>query len=1782
LFRSCCETLESRVFLSSVTLTATANAYVADASPSTNFGGSSQLLVESGPSGSNDITYVKFNLSGVSIINSATLQLTGALSNGSDSSIAVAADAVSDSTWTEGAITYNNAPTVGGSQDTATVNSTNAALYTWNVTSYLQAALQANDTVVSLALVAGGSSNGPVDFTSTEGGTGPQLVIDDTPPPAPTATVQSTNTISTANGQEKVIIAYIGSANINTGSISSSNLSVSSGPDGTPGVANNVTTSGSGESVTATYTINPPQGSTWSSGEDGNYTVTLLTNQVDDVNNQYAASTQGSFAVNLPVPDTTPPVANINTPSDISSAGNGNETVTVVYTDNVAVSAGTIAASSLSITGAAGTLHASTVSLSPNSNASTITATYTVHAPSGGWTVNDDGNYTVNLAAGGADDTSGNPSGATSSHFDVNIADNTPPVASIDTPSDISSAGNSNETVTVVYTDNVAVSAGTIAASSLSISGAAGTLQASNVNLSPNSNASTITATYTVHAPSGGWTVNDDGNYTVNLAAGGADDTSGNPSGATSSHFNVNIADSTPPVANINTPADIDTAGNAAETVKVVYTDNVAVSAGTIAASSLSITGAAGTLHASSVALSPNSDSATVTATYTINAPVGGWTTDDDGNYNVNLAAGGADDTSGNPSGAASSSFNVAIPDTTPPVASSVSASNITIATGNTQTVTVVYSDNVAVKQSSISTSDITVTGPGGIGNLSVTHVSTTPTINSSLITATYTVSAPGGTTWDFADNGTYMITVNAGSVQDTSNNGVASRTGSFMVQVPQPDTTPPTDQITAPDVTVTGATESITVVYADNVAVDASTIDDTSLTVTGDGNTLQLTNLSKLPATNAPTITAVYTFSAPGGAWSAADNGTYTVTLPGNHVTDTSGNADTGDTAHFNVNLTVPDTTPPTAMINAPDVTAPGAASEAITIVYTDNVAVKAMTINTSNISVTGNGNTLNVSGVTTTGSGATITALYTVDAPGGAWAASANGTYTVTLNAGSVTDTSGNGVAGATSNFNVNATIPDTTPPTATIIAPTIADATTSPQTVSVIYVDAGNVDAATISTANLTVTGPTGAALTVASVSATPAGNAQTVTATYLVDPPSGGWTFAANGTYTVTLDANQVTDTSNNATPSASVNFVVKIHNPGDPNDVTFNGGNAVSTPFVAEASVTLSNGQIAIVGYQGSPTAGTAQGVIELLNSDGSQDMSFGSGGFVTTTAGSNEAFYSAVAQGNDIVVAGADGGFLLQRYTLAGTIDSTFGTAGSVVTNFGSTGEAAYSVTLSPDGTIVAGGTSAGNLAFARYSANGALDTTFAQGGLQLFDAGSSTDVVGQVLVQSDGRILAVCGSGSNVVVVRLTADGKADGSFGNGGLAIVPGLTTNPGDTGGDHSEGIALDPDGTIFVVNRTTSGHFGLVHLDSSGNLDTSFGANGLATANFGGDDDADAVFVQTGGQIIVSGTTDAGGTPLTAVAAFTQSGQLDGGFGTGGQATMPLSVGADELSANGQTVTSFASQTSSGLVVVGASNQTDSTIRRLVVPGTSFTATETFLGNFGKVGKKTVKYTFTESDGTVVTIALAGGGTGQAYMAANGLHLVVSGGKGAGITITAKKGSGRVTLGDVTVTGNLKTLSAKSADLGGTLFASGAIGTVTLGNVVDGDIAAAGTIGTLKLASLSGADILSGANLGADGELGGTGSDADTFAAGSIGTLTVGGAITTSVVAAGLDPVNGVLVGADDQLIGGKSSVIKSITAKSVDSGTLFIAGAFKTAKLPKKVNTATDKNFDLLS
>jgi len=113
-----------------------------------------------------------------------------------------------------------------------------------------------------------------------------------------------------------------------------------------------------------------------------------------------------------------------------------------------------------------------------------------------------------------------------------------------------------------------------------------------------------------------------------------------------------------------------------------------------------------------------------------------------------------------------------------------LSASNVLTGGATSYTFSVTYSDDVAIKVSTLNTGDVTVSGPNGF-TATPTFLGVNDNSDGTPRVATYSFTPPGGT-WDTADDGTYSVSVVGGQVTDNVGNAVkAGQVGSFAVSVP-------------------------------------------------------------------------------------------------------------------------------------------------------------------------------------------------------------------------------------------------------------------------------------------------------------------------------------------------------------------------------------------------------------------------------------------------------------------------------------------------------------------------------------------------------------------------------------------------------------------------------------------------------------------------------------------------------------------------------------------------------------------------------------------------------------------------------------------------------------------------------------------------------------------------------------------------------------------------------------------------------------------------------------
>ena len=198
-----------------------------------------------------------------------------------------------------------------------------------------------------------------------------------------------------------------------------------------------------------------------------------------------------------------------------------------------------------------------------------------------------------------------------------------------------------------------------------------------------------------------------------------------------------------------------------------------------------------------------------------------------------------------------------------------------------------------------------------GLGNISDTV--NIPVGGSVTYTASGTISpAATGTLSNTA-------TVSSSVTDPTPANNSATDTDTIIPS----DTVPPTAVSTPAGVNTAGGSSYVfQVTYADNTAINVSTLDSNDVIVTGPSAfSAPATFVTVDNNTNGTPRTATYSITPPGGTWDAADNGVYSVVMQASQVSDTIGNfVLAGTLGTFQVlplNLTV-DRTDDTAAANA------------------------------------------------------------------------------------------------------------------------------------------------------------------------------------------------------------------------------------------------------------------------------------------------------------------------------------------------------------------------------------------------------------------------------------------------------------------------------------------------------------------------------------------------------------------------------------------------------------------------------------------------------------------------------------------------------------------------------------------------------------------------------------------------------------------------------------------------------------------------------------------------
>ncbi len=360
-----------------------------------------------------------------------------------------------------------------------------------------------------------------------------------------------------------------------------------------------------------------------------------------------------------------------------------------------------------------------------------------------------------------------------------------------------------------------------------------------------------------------------------------------------------------------------------------------------------------------------------------------------------------------------------------------------------------------------------------------------------------------------------------------------------------------------------------------------------------------------------------------------------------------------------------------------------------------------------------------------------------------------------------------------------------------------------------------------------------------------------------------------------------------------TAAGSVMIITRSNANGMP-DLTFGvGGRAVidlpGTEEAVSALKVLADGTILGVGR--AKPGNTSDIAIFRLTPDGRLDGTFGANGFATFDIANGEDSASAftVASSGAILVAGnafvaGNQDFVVLSLSSSGAPLQTFRNRSYVTVDFANFNDRASSILQKSDGRILLLGTvTIGNgldFGLTQLNADGTLDRTFGSGGRMTTDVAGGTDTAKTLVQLPDGRIVAT-GSASNgadtdFALVGYSANGFIDPAFGNMGRILI-----NFG--GVDVANAATIQPDGKILVVGTTTKpsgSDIAMTRVTLTGQLDSSFGTNGLVITDFdSGNDGANCVSLLSDGRIFVGGFASSRSNVDFALALFRQDGFIE---------------------------------------------------------------------------------------------------------------------------------------------------------------------------------------------------------------------------------------------------------------------------------------------------------------
>lgn len=233
-----------------------------------------------------------------------------------------------------------------------------------------------------------------------------------------------------------------------------------------------------------------------------------------------------------------------------------------------------------------------------------------------------------------------------------------------------------------------------------------------------------------------------------------------------------------------------------------------------------------------------------------------------------------------------------------------------------------------------------------------------------------------------------------------------------------------------------------------------------------------------------------------------------------------------------------------------------------------------------------------------------------------------------------------------------------------------------------------------------------------------------------------------------------------------------------------------------------------DGKIVVTGYSNDGNI-----VVVRLNSDGSEDNTFGTNGRVDVvpsgyTIASGNIHHTKLLNGQILIAGSGYGEGYATLYDIFivclnadGSPDTTFGTSGQLLMKISDKDDYLPDMCITAEGKILLECSSNYKTLFIRLNADGTYDSTFGTQGLKYISTEANP---GRFLILDTGKIMLFTlenqsGSDNDLLVIRLNADFSIDTDFGDGGRSLFA------GGCGSDFYGGLVQGIDGGVILAGE-----------------------------------------------------------------------------------------------------------------------------------------------------------------------------------------------------------------------------------------------------------------------------------------------------------------------------------------------------------------------------------------